>query len=117
MPKYHCLPFLVWCIWGSRFFSSSRERWHWCPEPCAPTPCLRRLPCAPSCRSTTACLSSSGASGGRVSSRRVVNVGTGALNRVHQPRACVDSRVHLHAEVPLLAFPRLVHLGVAFLLG
>jgi hypothetical protein len=43
-------------------------------------------------------------------------IGSGARDRVHQPRGDIDPDVGLHPEVPLLAFPGLVHLRVAALL-
>ncbi len=43
----------------------------------------------------------------------VVDVGRRGEHRVHQPRVEVDADVRLHAEVPLLALPGLMHVGVA----
>src|SRR5579862_1238694 len=45
------------------------------------------------------------------------HIRTGRDNRVHQPRIDVGTGMHLHAEVPLLALARLMHLGIARLLG
>jgi hypothetical protein len=36
---------------------------------------------------------------------------------VRQPRWAVHANVYLHAEVPLLAFAGLMHLGIALLVG
>ena len=47
----------------------------------------------------------------------VVDVGCDNHRAVSQPRATVHADVHLHAEVPLPTLARLVHLGVARLVG
>ena len=49
----------------------------------------------------------------RTGLRHVVDVGRCADDRVHQARVGVHPDVRLHAEVPLVALLRLMHLGVA----
>jgi hypothetical protein len=46
----------------------------------------------------------------------VGRVGGGALDRVHQARGDINPDMGLHAEVPLVALPGLMHLPVAALL-
>jgi hypothetical protein len=45
--------------------------------------------------------------------RHVVDVGRRADDAVHQARFGVHADVRVHAEVPLVALLRLMHLGVA----
>ncbi len=47
----------------------------------------------------------------------VVHVGSGEHRAVYQPAPAVCAHVHLHAEVPLVALARLLHLGVALPIG
>ena len=43
----------------------------------------------------------------------VADIGRGATDRMDQTRLGVDADVSLHAEMPVVAFLRLMHLGVA----
>jgi len=43
----------------------------------------------------------------------VMNVGSGGINAMNQAQSVVDTNVHLHAEVPLIAFLGLMHLRIA----
>ena len=47
----------------------------------------------------------------------VVDIGRRRRDRVNRARPRINANVRLHAEIPLVAFFRLMHLGVAFVLG
>lgn len=46
-----------------------------------------------------------------------MHVGAGDHGAVHQPSPAVVTHMHLHAEVPLVAFPGLAHPGIALAIG
>jgi len=47
---------------------------------------------------------------------RVVHIGRCSDHRMHQPALAVDADMGRHPELPLIAFPRLMHLRVALFL-
>ena len=49
----------------------------------------------------------------RVRLRHVGDIASRADDRMHQARSRIDADVGLHAKVPVIAFLRLVHLGIA----
>src|SRR5258706_10560843 len=49
--------------------------------------------------------------------RAVGDIGWRGHRRMDQLGSAVDAEMRLHAEIPLLALPRLMHLGIARLVG
>src|SRR5437870_10642939 len=104
IPKYHCLPFFVWCISGSRCCSRFLVEVGACRMVASTiVPVVIRTPCACRCRFTCPriCSPSWCASSKCRNLHTVVSSGTGS-----QPRSMPDALPHHHRVVQRLFHPR-----------